>query len=139
MRAQMFGWPPLGKILNIMENTDGLSLVDASFATRGSARPAFCFGSCHLLPLVMAVAMIPNVHSFTRHCERYYSWEGNRVFLLELQPVAKVRFGKIAVLFWLSTYFIGLQHASCLSDALSFTNHGVYSMPGTHAPPSASW
>ena len=37
--AQFFFLPPLGKSLNIIEEFDGLSLVDTNFAPRDSPRP----------------------------------------------------------------------------------------------------
>ena len=69
MRRKVF-FAPLGKSLNIIEEIEGLSLVDTSFAPRDSPRPAIFLWPCHRLPLVMGVTMILNIHSLTRCCER---------------------------------------------------------------------
>ena len=69
--AQLFFSPPLGKSLNTIEEYEGLSLIDTSFAPpRGSPRPLkYC--PCHPLPLVMGVSMIPNIHPLTGYCKRH--------------------------------------------------------------------
>ena len=96
--------PPLGKSLNNFAKIEGLSLVKTSFAPRHSPRPINNFWSCHPLPPVMGVTMIPNIHFLTTYYERY-SWGTDLLFFFYLnQPVrqsngrlpSRMMFGQIA-------------------------------------------
>ena len=86
--AQFIFSPPLGKSLNTIENFEGLSLVDTTFAPRDSPKPLKkncpCYPVTLFLPLtlVMGVSMIPNINSFTRYYERL-SWRRDFYSLLE--------------------------------------------------------
>ena len=80
--AQVCFSPPLGKCLNIIENIEGLSLVDTSFAPRDSLRPVtfFLAMSPHPLSLVMGV----KYSLFDEILRAVFMWE--RVSFFSLEP-----------------------------------------------------
>ena len=91
--AQFAFSPPLGKSLNIIENIEGLSLVDTSFAPRDRPRPvkkktamspSFTGhgGQCDT---------VPNIHSLTIYCERYSRGRELVFFFCLNQPVANLQ------------------------------------------------
>ena len=93
-KARFVFSPSLGKSVNLIEEIDGLSLIDASFAARDSPRPSIkrAMSPCHPLTLVMGV---------TLSCDTKYSlfdsilravFVGERVFFFRSnQPVAQRR------------------------------------------------
>ena len=72
--AYFFFSPPLGKSLNIIEEYEGLSLIDTSFAPRDSPRTVnekLAMSPSYPLTLVMRVSMISNIHSLPTYCEQH--------------------------------------------------------------------